>query len=75
MRDIQIKRLLKRLNSPFFRQIPQVASTTWSEHTRSMDRVDCTRISDALARKLPSSGTMGRLLEQMPQVASAQKTK
>jgi hypothetical protein len=35
-----------------------------------MDRVDCTPISGALARKLPSSGTTGRLLQQMPQVAS-----
>ncbi len=35
-----------------------------------MDHVDCTRISVALARKLPSSGTTGRLREQMSHVAS-----
>ncbi len=38
----------------------------WSERIRRMDRVDCTRISRALARKPPSSYTTGRFPERMP---------
>src|SRR6266487_4067753 len=40
-----------------------------------MDRVDCTRISHALARKFPPWGTIDRFLERMPQVASTALTK
>jgi hypothetical protein len=39
----------------------------WSEDARSMDLVDGTRISHALARKLPLSCTTGRFPERMSQ--------
>jgi hypothetical protein len=42
----------------------------WPENTSSMDLVDCTRISPALAKKLAPLGTMGRFSERMSQVAS-----
>jgi hypothetical protein len=42
----------------------------WPENTSSMDLVDCTRISPALAKKLAPLGTIGRFSERMSQVAS-----
>jgi len=42
----------------------------WSEHPRRMDRVDCTRLSRAVARKLAPSFTFCSFSEQMSRVAS-----
>ena len=42
----------------------------WSEHTRRMNFVDCTRIPRVLARKLAPLCKTGRFPEQMSQVAS-----